>query len=85
MGVGLGWRCPLPNPPPLRGRGDCRRFYKLTLSRWKRGREGPAAKPWEGGGTRRFPLTPPAHKAAAGCPPTPAHRAHRPSHSPSRP
>ncbi|KAA0681686.1 hypothetical protein DS837_22120 [Azospirillum brasilense] len=26
-------RCPLPNPPPLRGRGDCRRLCKSALSR----------------------------------------------------
>ncbi|KAA0679335.1 hypothetical protein DS837_25915 [Azospirillum brasilense] len=26
-------RCPLPNPPPLRGGGDCRRFAEGTLSR----------------------------------------------------
>ncbi|PNQ95098.1 hypothetical protein C1S70_30690 (plasmid) [Azospirillum argentinense] len=26
-------RCPLPNPPPLRGGGDCRRFAQGTLFR----------------------------------------------------
>ncbi|QCO05103.1 hypothetical protein D3867_24215 (plasmid) [Azospirillum argentinense] len=27
----LCWRCPLPNPPPLRRGGECRRFAEGTL------------------------------------------------------
>ncbi|KAA0579478.1 hypothetical protein FZ983_13585 [Azospirillum sp. B21] len=32
-GVAAGECCPLPNPPPLRGRGDCRCSANLPLSR----------------------------------------------------
>ncbi|QCN95261.1 hypothetical protein D3093_08350 [Azospirillum argentinense] len=29
----LGPHCPLPNPPPLGGGGDCRRFANISLPR----------------------------------------------------
>src|SRR5712691_6944953 len=49
----IGYRDPHPNPPPLAGEGDGRVPKTLPCLR---GREGPAAKRWEGGGLERTPV-----------------------------